>query len=168
MTRITTLRSSVSKPEGKNYQTCELAYKTEDGKTKGMKLLSFTNPENFKVASQSKPGDVLDASFQQNTKGFWEFASLKSTGETAVAAGSAADAGASKAAPRSGGNWETSEERAARQVMIVRQSSLSTAVNLKPKASVEEIIAVAQQFEAFVMGKGDANAATKQFSGEIE
>jgi len=40
------------------------------------------------------------------------------------------------------------------QRYIVRQSSLSNAINLKgSKASVEDVIAVAKQFEAFVFGE---------------
>ena len=50
--------------------------------------------------------------------------------------------------------------------MIVRQSSLSTAVALKPKATVAEIIEVATQFEDFVMGR-DRTQKTQQ-SGEIQ
>lgn len=53
--------------------------------------------------------------------------------------------------------YETPEERAARQVMIVRQSSISSAINMlgisKKSISTDEVIAVAKEFEAYVMGK---------------
>lgn len=49
--------------------------------------------------------------------------------------------------------YETPEERAKKQVYIVRQSSITNAIALKGnKASVEEIINVAKQFETFVFG----------------
>jgi hypothetical protein len=160
--RITVLRSNQTKPEGKNYTVVELAYKTDDGKTKGMKIFGFgPQAENAKVAANAKSGDILEANFQQNAKGYWEFSSLKATGETSQVAQSATPTtGVTATASRSGGNWETSEERAKRQVMIVRQSSLSTAVALKPKASVEEVIDVAKQFEAYVLGTEVASQPT--------
>lgn len=56
-----------------------------------------------------------------------------------------------------GSNYETPEERAKKQVYIVRQSSISAAIELlkakNPKgveASIEEVIEVARKFEAYV------------------
>ena len=46
--------------------------------------------------------------------------------------------------------YATSEERAKTQIYIVRQSSISNAIALSPKASVETILALAKQFEAYV------------------
>lgn len=153
MSKITVLRSTKTIQDGKGgstYPVVELAYKTDDGKTKGMKIFGFGNQkENAMVAGNAKPGDVLEAVFQQNAKGYWEFASLKATGETAAKAEPVSADKSQGSAARS--NWETSEERAARQVLIVRQSSLSTAVALKPKASVDEVIDVAKKFEEYVM-----------------
>jgi hypothetical protein len=61
------------------------------------------------------------------------------------------------ASPKS--NYETADERAARQVMIVRQSSISNAVALlkteKHTPTTEEVLAVAKQFENFVLGKSN-------------
>lgn len=152
MSKITVLKSTRTKAD-KGYPIVELAYKTEDGKTKGMKIFGFgAQKDNSEVAGNAKVGDVLEAQFQQNAKGFWEFGSLRSTGETAALSSTSVSA-ASVPASGGKGNWETSEERAARQVYIVRQSSVSSAIALKPKASVSEVIEVAREFEAFVMGK---------------
>lgn len=57
------------------------------------------------------------------------------------------------ASPKS--TYETPEERAKKQVYIVRQSSLSAAINLLAanggkKNSVEEVIQTAKQFESYV------------------
>ena len=56
-----------------------------------------------------------------------------------------------------GSNYETKEERAARQVLIVKQSSLSTAVSAlavgaKSTPSAADVIAYAKQLEQYVMG----------------
>jgi hypothetical protein len=52
--------------------------------------------------------------------------------------------------------WETREERNARQVMIVRQSSISNAIALLPKAEFTTILDIAGKFEAWVFRKDDA------------
>jgi hypothetical protein len=61
----------------------------------------------------------------------------------------------------SGSNYETKDERAARQVMIVRQSSLSNAIatlNIKGTKDLTEspssaVIALAKLYEGFVLGE---------------
>lgn len=168
--KITVVRVTKTEQEGKfgNYPVVELAYKTDDDKTKGMKIYGFgPNKEIAAVAGSSQQGDVLEAEFHQTAKGFWEFASLKNTGEKASVPNSGVSSGSSgpseaRSTPK--GNWETSEERAARQVMIVRQSSLSNAVAFfdvaKVKPSVNDVIEVAKQFEAFVLGRGESNFAS--------
>jgi hypothetical protein len=59
------------------------------------------------------------------------------------------------ASPRS--TYETPEERAQRQILIVRQSSLSSAVALlttgaKTAPSAQAVVDVAKEFEAYVFG----------------
>lgn len=162
MSKITVIRSTKSVAE-KGYPIVELAYKTEDGKTKGMKIFGFGNQKEVsEIAGAAQAGDVLEASFRQNQKGYWEFSDLKNTGtQVAQQKSDASDTYSAGKTPR--GTWETSEERAQRQVMIVRQSSVSSAVALKPKGTPEEIIEVAKQFEAYVFGK-----ETKQPQGDVE
>ena len=151
--KITILKAEVTK-QPKGYSVAEVAYKTDDGKTKGMKVLDFVQKEVFAVVKDCKPGDVCQADFEKNAKGFWQFSNVVNTGakgDTSVSAPQAASA------PAKPGNWETSTERAARQVMIVRQSSLSNAlkyceVNAMKKISEDEVIAIAQIFEDYVLG----------------
>lgn len=161
--KITILKSEVTRAP-KGYNVAEIAYKTDDGKTKGMKVLDFLQKDIFATLKDTKPGDVLSADFEKNAKGFWQFAQVVKTGETASVSSPAPAAPAAK----SGGNWETAEERAARQVMIVRQSSLSNAialceVNKNTKVTPDNIIDIAQRFESYVLGKD-----TPQATGEIE
>lgn len=160
MSKITVVRvNKTVAPKG--YEIVELVYKTDEGKVKQMKMFGFLKKDLFAVAANSKQGDVLEASFQQSDKGYWEFGSLKATGETTTldvsnpsTVGSATLGGVSGSTK---GNWETSEERANRQVLIVRQSSLSNAVAYfeaaKQKPSVEDVVSVATQFETYVLGK---------------
>lgn len=74
----------------------------------------------------------------------------------------------SSAAPRSGtpattapkSNYETPEERAKKQVYIVRQSSISSAISAlaigsKAKLDIKEVIDYAKQIEEFVFGNSN-------------
>ena len=146
MSLITIIRVNKTKAD-KGYDVIEMAYKTEDGKTKGMKVFPFGDQKEVAaVAAAAKPGDVLEAVFKQNEKGFWNFGSLKATSEKP------AD---KPAAVASRGTWETPEERKERQGFIVRQSSLSNAIAFceaaKIKPTVSEVVDIACDFEEFVM-----------------
>jgi hypothetical protein len=82
---------------------------------------------------------------------------------------SAASTGTVAAKPVS--NYETKEERAARQVMIVRQSSLSNAVSTlsvgAKHLTPSEVVAVAKEYERYVLGLNEAKAAVDVgFSGD--
>ena len=166
MAKITVLKQEVVTPTGKQYQVCELGYKTDEGKVKAMKIFGFGNQKAvFDVASKAQPGDVIEAQFVQNEKGYWQFSSLVPTG---IKEATTAPTSQVQTSSPNRGNWETSEERAARQVMIVRQSSLSTAVSLiaarSPKGATEDandVIDVAKRFEHYVLGK-------PQVTGEVE
>ncbi len=157
--KITVLKNDIQKV--KNYNVAEVAYKTDDGKVKGMKVLDFVQKDVFATLKDVQPGDVLDADFEKNAKGFWQFAQLVKTGvkaDTAVAAQSASSSSptANQANTASRGNWETSDERAKRQVMIVRQSSLSNAIAFSDmignkKADLQDIVAIAKVFEGYVL-----------------
>ena len=154
MPRITVLKVKVTPgPAGKNYKICEVGYKTDEGKVKGMRILDFVQKDVFSVAEKLQPGDIVDAAFSQNDKGYWQFNSLTPTGEKGDKEVVTAASAPSK------GNWETTDERAARQVMIVRQSSLSNAVAFfeaaKSKPAVADVITVAKSFEAYVLGKDE-------------
>ena len=148
-----------------SYQVIELAYKNKSfqDKLEGKKVMSFTNKDVFTTLSKAQFGDVFEVTRVKNDKGFWDWTSLGPVGS-----GSAAPAGTPTSAASSGysapvkgnvvpkSNYETSEERAARQVLIVRQSSISSAVEFAIGNKVkdeEEVIRIAKRFEAYVFGK---------------
>ena len=157
MAKITVLKQETVTPTGKNYKVCELGYRTEEGKVKAMKIFGFGDSKGvFDVASKLQSGEIVEAQFAQNDKGYWQFSSLTPTGTK-----EAADKGNTHSpASASRGNWETPEERAARQVMIVRQSSLSNAVaffaSREPKgttADAKAVVELAKFFEGYVLDK---------------
>ena len=70
------------------------------------------------------------------------------------------------------GNWETKEERDRRQILIIRQSCLSSAVNafegnILRTASVS-VIGLAREFEAYVRGPDAMNQELEITGSEVE
>ena len=127
------------------YKLAEVVYKVND-QIKTNRVASF-NKGSYAVVEIAKPGDMLEVTFEKNAKGFWEMTSATQAGKAPAGGTTAAATGSGRS-----GSWETPEERAARQIMIVRQSSLSTAAAVLKAAKPAEVIAVAKEFEAYVLG----------------
>jgi len=152
MAQITVLKVEKEQQPGKNYSITSVSYKTTDGKVKGMKVFPFGPQAAVADAFDgAQSGDVYDANFEKNEKGFWQFAPSPSK---------AAKGTTPTASPVAKGNWETSDERAARQVMIVKQSSLSNGVaflaakypkGIPDEFRVGDLIDVARQLEEYVL-----------------
>lgn len=147
-----------------SYQVCELAFKNKSfqDKVEGKKIMSFAEKEAFTALSNASMGSIFTVARAKDDKGYWKWQTVTAganAGAAAPAAGTFQTTGGSmtNATPKS--NYETADERAARQVMIVRQSSISNAVALlkteKHTPTTEEVLAVAKQFENFVFGKSN-------------
>jgi hypothetical protein len=68
-------------------------------------------------------------------------------------------------------NYETPEERAKKQVYIVRQSSITAALTFatgKKISTVKEILDIAKQFEAHVFGEEFDDGSIATMSNDIE
>lgn len=150
---------------GKSYQEADIAYKNLSfgGKVEGKKLLSFgAQAETFKTLANAQTGQAFEVDVVKNDKGYndWVKATEAVPGSTntqqaAAATGAATRLGATQA-PRS--TYETPEERAQKQVYIIRQSSISSAIDLlgtnsKAALKVEDVLEVAKRFEDYVFGK---------------
>ncbi len=144
-----------TKPTTKgSYQQLEVTYKnlTYQGKVESKKLMSFgANAAAFKALAEAPAGSQWEVTVVKNDKGYNDWTTVvASTG--AAAPPQAAVAAKTQLGARS--TYETPEERAQRQVLIVRQSSLSAAVStlavgakaVKP----DDVIAVAKQYENYV------------------
>jgi hypothetical protein len=136
---------------GRSYQSIEVTYKNDQGQVANKKLMSFSNPSVFNHIKGLAKGDSLNVQTEKDANGYWQWTGIG--GDNAVATEN------KQAAPATGGrvtgsNYETKEERAARQVYIIRQSSLSTAVELLGTGSkVADVIATAKEFESYVFSK---------------
>jgi len=143
------------------YKMAEITFKDlAKGQTSSKKLMSFTNPIVYKTLVDAKKGEVYTIEMQKNDKGYWDWI------EASIANGVSTDTGGSpEAVTKSAGStsftspkstYETPEERAKKQVYIVRQSSISAAIDTlktdKKNPTKEEVVAAASFYEAFVFG----------------
>jgi hypothetical protein len=143
----------VTKTAKGQYQAIEVSYKNEQGQIQGKKLMSFSNPTVFKAIQEFAKGDILNVEATKDDQGYWQWKAVqKSDGTEPVKTSAPAGSGGRV----TGSNYETPEERAKRQVYIVRQSSISSAIDLLKSngndVKVDNVLAVAKQLEAFVFG----------------
>lgn len=147
-----------------SYQVIDLAYKNKSfqDKLEGKKVMSFTNKDVFAALQKASFGDVFNVSRVKNDKGFWDWTAVSSdvlaTDVPATVSNSSSQVKTGTVTPKS--NYETAEERAARQVLIVRQSSISSAVDLAVANKIkdpQEVITIAKTFEQYVFGKEPVN-----------
>lgn len=141
--------NTLAASNGRTYQQLEVYYKNDKGENLAKKLVSFTNPEVYKAAKNWQAGQEIEVNTVKNAKtGYWDWVSIG--GDNAVSETKSESKPATKV---TGSNYETKEERAARQTYIIRQSSISSAVELLGQGkSVQDVLSVAKQFEDYVFG----------------
>jgi hypothetical protein len=133
----------------KRYSKATVDY-TYNGEPRQQKIMSFANPDVFKKV-QELVGQTVEVELTKNDAGYSEWKSINSaSGAATTTANSPANT-----TRVTGSNYETKEERAARQVLIVKQSSLTAAVaTLAPGAKdaldPDEVIGLAQQYVDWV------------------
>lgn len=136
------------------YRIATVTHKA-NGKVDAKKIMSFEK-DAFKALSEAKQGDLFEVQFKKTEKDgktYWNWVDVTPAGKNTEAGTSTK---AASQAVRS--TYETAEERAKRQVYIVRQSSISAAIELantnKSKGPVTEadIIESAKRFEEYVFG----------------
>lgn len=153
---------------GKDYQFLEVTYKniSFDNKTESKKIMPFGAKEVFNTLKAAESGDVFTLLREKDNDGYWQWVGISAgdveldTTEDKTPAGAAPKAAP---APAAKSTFETPEERAKKQVYIVRQSSISAAIDTlktdKKAPSVDEVLAVAKQYEDYVFGIEKAVAA---------
>lgn len=144
---------------GKPYNKLELSFKNlNTGKVEGKNLMPFGETKNtFETLSTAGTGDVFEINTVKNNQtGYWDWVSATRSSADAAPAQSATRATGAMTSPKS--TYETPEERAAKQVYIVRQSSISSAIAIlspgnKSALDVDQVLAIASQLEDYVFGK---------------
>jgi hypothetical protein len=150
--------STVTK--GRNsYQVAEVVYSNDRGENKTKKIMSFSNPAVFAVVSKGAKGwhDT-----ESDGAPYYNWTSIKPAGgDDQQAAPAAAKSGVVKS------TYETAEERKVKQLYIIRQSSISNAIDYlkavhkedEPAWNVNDVLNVAQEFVDFVYGTEEALAS---------
>jgi len=151
----------VSVEDKGKYKMAEVTFKDiAKGQTSSKKLMSFNNPTVYKTLVDAKKGEVYSIEMQKNDKGYWDWIDAKTSNGVDTGTGGSPEAVTKSAgstsftSPKS--TYETPEERAKKQVYIVRQSSISAAIDTlktdKKAPTIEEVLSVASRYEAFVFG----------------
>ena len=146
---------------GKTYQQLEVTFKNLSfpGKVESKKLMSFgANAGAFKTLSNAGQGSTWEVTVVKNAQGYNDWTAVEASNGAAPEVPQAATAAKAQIGGRS--TYETPEERAQRQVFIVRQSSVSSALTLhsmgaKNPAKLEEVLDTAQKICDFVFGVKD-------------
>ena len=154
--------------KGNDYKFVEVTYKnmTFEGKVESKKHNQYGNKEVFNALADATAGESYTIVREKDDKGYWQWIGIaKGDVEIEEAQGGKQPMKAqttNNATPAPKSTYETAEERAKKQVYIVRQSSISAAIDLlktdKKIPTVGEVIEVAKQFEAYVFGLEEAKA----------
>jgi hypothetical protein len=153
---------------GKPYQVVEVTYKnlSFQGKVESRKIMPFgTTADTAKALKDAQKGDLFEITAVKNDKGFndWTAAVPSSEGAPSPAPAQARSypTASAPSAPVAKSTYETPEERAKRQVFIVRQSSITAALTFlnntmmgtaKELYTTIDVLAVAKEFENYVFG----------------
>lgn len=157
ITVLNTTKSTATNAIGKPYQKLEVAYKDSFGKVMSKLLLPFGDQKAaFDSLESAQVNSVFTITVIKNAKGYndWVSAVQAPPGTVASLADAAKQPASTAVSVKS--NYETPEERAKRQILIVRQSSLSTAatvlsIGAKSVPTPDSVIALAETFYAWVM-----------------
>lgn len=143
----------------KGYMLAEVSY-TKDGKPEKKKIMSFAAPSVYAALSNFKtfPVDVNVTMVKEGAYWNWK--------EIEVSNGAQTSGTTTKPATRvTGSNYETPEERARRQVYIIRQSSVASAIEYakarSPKGAeegIQSVIETAKVIEAYVLSNTQPTA----------
>lgn len=159
------------------YNSLEIAYKnrTFENKVEGKKVVDFNDKVVFEFLKTLKQGDVIDVVAEKGDNDqFWKWVSAGYTSDAERASLSQSSGNVSggesstTSAPQGsrsvgrtvGNNYETPEERARKQVYIVRQSSFSTALeflkeNDPERNELSDVFDVAKKIEEYVLAGYD-------------
>ena len=175
-----TASTKIQKQGGGSYDAWELVYRSPENEVKQLAKpvqgLKFNKPLANQLAALV-PNDEFTAELEKNAAGYWDVKEVvKGVVAPEGAPAPAAPAESGKPAERpvqapravnrvTGSTYETPEERAKKQVVIVRQSCIGYAKDIlgiigEEHLTVEKVLEVADQLEKHV-NKGLKAAAKK-------
>ena len=145
------------------YSKATVAY-IYNGEQRTQNIVDFANPSIFKQV-QELIGQEVEVTLTKNAQNFNEWSAVEVLGNQTSAA-SSGFAETPKTTRVSGSNYETAEERAKKQVYIIKQSSISNAIDLYSNTgfernesfNVEDILRTAQQFTDWVLSNEEKDS----------
>lgn len=155
------LETSVKKKDGGSYKGWELVYKSDDGDVrtiaKPVTGLTYNQPLK-KALSELSPGDQFTLEQEKNAGGFNDVKTISkgwAEGQPSLpSAASASKASSGSSNSYQARDFETKEERTIKQRLIVRQSSLSNAVDIltvgNKTVNKEDVKVLAQELADWV------------------
>jgi hypothetical protein len=171
------------------YMVADVAYKNKSfqDKLEGKKIMDFANKDVYSKLTKATFGETFEVTRQKSADDkYWNWVALNPAGSAPAEVSNAVPCPTSGgyAAPMKSVNvtpkstYETPEERAARQVLIVRQSSLGHALEYTATNKIKdeaEVLALANRFSDWVFQKEGINAVAKSvlevsagFFGDME
>lgn len=157
---------------GGNYNFVDINYKRLDnGKVEGKRVVDFSNKDVFNFAKQIQAEQEYQVTVDKDAKGYWQWvgiglpgavvednSSTKETTYTPRSASGPASKPSNSTPVRS--TYETPEERAIRQRLIVAQSSVSNAIEMtKAGTDIDHILDTADTIFRYVIAKGSPDVA---------
>lgn len=140
------------------YEVATVVY-TDKGKNATKKIPSFAQPSVFVEVKNATPGSVWEVDLKKEGD-YWNWVAIKPANSDAAPARTTGYVAAAPTGGKvTGSNYETPDERRIKQMYIIKQSSISNAIdyykmNCVNEVSVSSVLETAQQFVDFVYGTG--------------
>jgi hypothetical protein len=147
--------STATNKANKPYTVLDISYKnvTFQDKVESKKHNQYGDKTVYATLKDAKKGDVFTILREKDDAGYWQWVGIEQ-GENAPMAATKAAPQTATAAPKS--NFETPDERAKKQVYIIKQSCLAQAIQVtktdKKNPTIEEVFYVADIFVDWVLG----------------
>lgn len=157
----------ITKPNASKQYKQMVVTHTDGKDTTGKKIFDFTTPKHvWDTLAAAKQGDTFLITREKNDKGYWEWKDIGPAGDPPAQPDPNPKSAPSATVPAKVGNWETSDERAKKQVYIVRQSTINAAIETlkstgKPFGT-DAVKNLAKQYEDYVFSDGVAGLTDDQ------
>lgn len=148
---------TVRKGNNKPYSKANVVY-TANGKNSTKPIMSFANPAVFDAVKDAAPGSMWDVEVKKDGD-YWNWVGITSAGAEPERASVTTN---TSTAPRSGkvlgSTYETPDERKVKQMYIIKQSSISNALEYLKQTQpagdyhTHDVVEVAQHFVDYVYG----------------
>ena len=150
-------QQSAKSKAGKPYDFLEVSFKnmTFQEKAETKKIFPFGSKEVFDTLKRASKGQVYSVLREKDDAGYWQWIGIQE-GEVQMETTSKGEPAKAGGGVATKSTFETPEERAKKQVYIIKQSSIGHAIEIlktdKKNPTIEEVLHTAQLLVDWVMG----------------